>query len=84
MGFSIDELKETVLAVACLGYSLDDIVKRIAINKGTYVSPETREDSTDEYSEDSWTTEEDQKQVEKIDNFGIKKSRVSGSTWRRQ
>lgn len=31
--FSIDELKETVVAVLCLGQNLDDVVKRISQNK---------------------------------------------------
>ena len=77
VGFSIDELKETVLAVACLGYSLDDIVKRIAINKGTYISPEDQEINNDnEYEPDEWS-EETQEKLKKLDDFGIKKSKVS-------
>lgn len=33
-GFSIDELKETVLAVCCLGQTLDSVIDRIILNKG--------------------------------------------------
>lgn len=49
--FSIDELKEVVLAVKCLGLSLDSIVKRIMENKDkvlpetNYVDPEERADT---------------------------------------
>lgn len=33
-GFSIDELKETVLAVCCLGQTLETVVDRVAATKG--------------------------------------------------
>lgn len=33
-GFSIDELKETVLAVCCLGQNLSEVVERISSTKG--------------------------------------------------
>ena len=33
-GFSIDELKETVLSVLCLGYDLDSVIARVRANKG--------------------------------------------------
>lgn len=38
-GFSIDELKETVLSVLCLNYALDTIVARIKENKGQKSDP---------------------------------------------
>lgn len=33
-GFSIDEIKESVLAVCCLGQSLDSVIERLAATKG--------------------------------------------------
>lgn len=38
-GFSIDELKECVLAVHCLNYSLDSIADRVRANKGDFDKP---------------------------------------------
>jgi hypothetical protein len=41
-GFSIDELKETVLAVCCLGQTLENVVERIASTKGIIDSRSTK------------------------------------------
>lgn len=53
-GFSIDELKETVLAVMCLGYKLDEIIKRVRSNKeGQAANAPTSENEDDDcYDED--------------------------------
>lgn len=51
VGFSIDELKETVLSVVCLDYALDVIVARIKENKGE-VDPQPEAD--DEYRDDCY------------------------------
>src|ERR1035437_384054 len=48
--FSIDELKETVLAVKCLGYNLDTIIDRIRTNKG--MLPEEMPSCNNEHNRD--------------------------------
>lgn len=46
-GFSIDELKETVLAVCCLGQTLTEVVDRINSNKG-YIQKRSKRKHRDE------------------------------------
>lgn len=52
--FSIDELKETVLSVVCLGYKLDDILKRISLNKRDveYNVEEELDDDEDQFQDE--------------------------------
>jgi SpoVK/Ycf46/Vps4 family AAA+-type ATPase len=49
-GFSIDELKETVLAVVCLSQDLDAVIKRVKANKDSidYADQEKEDDDNEE------------------------------------
>lgn len=55
-GFSIDELKETVLSYKCLGISLDEVVTRIKKTKELSGSGKDNKNNDDDeyYDEDSW------------------------------
>lgn len=50
-GFSIDELKETVLSVLCLSYDLDQIIARIRENKNGTVPKQNDDNEEDEYDD---------------------------------
>lgn len=54
-GFSVDELKETVLSVLCLNADLDTVVARIKENKGEDSEPEGQNfHNQDECYEEQW------------------------------
>lgn len=61
-GFSIDEIKETVLAVCCLGQTLETVVERIASTKGIIGNRKKKKDLTlaqqlQKMTEAAWETE---------------------------
>ena len=58
-GFSIDELKETVLAVRCLGYDLDTITDRVKANKGLIEEPKQNSDYEDDFCDDPFGLNEE-------------------------
>lgn len=46
-GYSIDELKELVLSIKCLGYTTEDALARISKNKGSLIEAAEYEDPED-------------------------------------
>lgn len=57
-GFSIDELKECVLSISCLGYTIDETVKRILDTKGITDQLKNNADEQDAKI-DFWEEDED-------------------------
>ena len=63
-GFSVDELKETVLSVICLQADLDAIIKRVRENKKG-ILPEPSQEEFDDLDTSGWGDEEEPDYSEK-------------------